>query len=357
MNKSLGANVGGGGDTSSQLVLNNNTHLDYIYMYTGQSYSQSVGKVLVYLNKLSMANKLSIYKRQTSFRDVRILLPLISSNSTNSSSSYTSSSHSSEAYNNTKSGFTIYSKLKRDKSGDNQAGKPFVHFCHEHLEDRNYNTFVYNFNRIALACYLKVLQASKSTWSSYSIDHNMDLNTQFTLINEPDNKDKLIEGSLNDDEFIKSYLSLMIKSHNQILAKLADVFKATTTCAKRNDPATERHVFRSFRILSLRKPKVSASSHHTSFSPTKPVGLIKKGGDLPGSHRTGQHVWHSSKRTRPTTFENNCSRTPDAIMTKNRFCDIIDIRVAFDLRQFQNRTGYDCFIEAEFNYFKVPSNY
>jgi hypothetical protein len=56
---------------TSQLVLNTKAHLDYIYMYTGQNYTSSINKILVYLNKLSSSNKLAIYRRQVANRDVR----------------------------------------------------------------------------------------------------------------------------------------------------------------------------------------------------------------------------------------------------------------------------------------------
>jgi hypothetical protein len=43
----------------------------------------------------------------------------------------------------------------------------------------------------------------------------------------------------------------------------------------------------------------------------------------------------------------------DSVIIQNRFCELIDLRVAFDIRQFQCKTGYDCFIESEMSYFKI----
>lgn len=77
-----------------------------MYSFSGQSYDGNAEKTLNALNELSSSDRLCLQSRQVATRDVRILLP------------------------------------NTNKQHDNK---------HE-----NYETFLYNFNKLALACYLKV---------------------------------------------------------------------------------------------------------------------------------------------------------------------------------------------------------
>ena len=89
--------------------------------------------------------------------------------------------------------------------------------------------------------------------------------------------------------------------------------------AKKN---SERHLFRSFRILGLRQPKNKFKK--SSF---------RKYSDISSS-------FVKFERKPPSSID-------------HQFNDIIDIRSAFDIRQFQNKSGYDCFIECEMSYYKI----
>lgn len=49
---------------------------------------------------------------------------------------------------------------------------------------------------------------------------------------------------------------------------------------------------------------------------------------------------------------NGCQITNSNILDE-KFSDVVDIKSAFNIRQFHNKTGYDCFIECEMNYYKI----
>lgn len=75
---------------------------------------------------------------------------------------------------------------------------------------------------MALACYLKVLQASKSIWSAYSIDESFERKTNFSvsnLSNIKENLDKIVQ----EEEFIQNYLDTMITIHNEIVSKFCQI--------------------------------------------------------------------------------------------------------------------------------------
>jgi hypothetical protein len=394
---------------TSQLVLNTKHHLDYIYMYTGQNYTFSINKILIYLNKLSSSNKLAIYRRQVANRDVRILLPFDSntsasscssgnssdSSSSNSSNScYTSSrSYSSDSSSSAKQSFTIYSKLNEDRSSDEderaRLRKPkSLRIPREIIENRNYHTFVYNFNRIALACYLKVLKASRNLWASYSLDENLESNTNFSVLNKPGFYEKSIELSLSDDDFVKNYLNLMIQLHNQIIFKLYLVLNSRSAnngpfrvhfndndYAERNETTSEKHLFRTFRIVSLRKPKLVRKAPPPPPPPPPPLpslptSCLKRGGHSATRKNNynclveennyincdlsdAEEIHHTTGRVHLNGGFNQQDSKKDSLIIHNRFCEMIDLRVAFDIRQFQCKTGYDCFIESEMSYFKI----
>jgi len=49
------------------------------------------------------------------------------------------------------------------------------------FENKNYQTFVFNFNKIAAGCYLKVLQAPQEMWQLYSLDKQIQIETNFSM--------------------------------------------------------------------------------------------------------------------------------------------------------------------------------
>jgi len=49
------------------------------------------------------------------------------------------------------------------------------------FENKNYQTFLYNFNKIAAGCYLKVMQAPQDLWQLYSLDKHVQAETNFNL--------------------------------------------------------------------------------------------------------------------------------------------------------------------------------
>lgn len=85
-------------------IVASKAYIDHVYSFAGQSYESSTESTLNALNELSASDRLCLQSRRVANRDVRILLP----------------------------------------------NKDARHEMH------NYETFLYNFNKLALACYLKV---------------------------------------------------------------------------------------------------------------------------------------------------------------------------------------------------------
>lgn len=109
-----GISTGGSAATSSTSsstpttkILTSRSYIDHVYSFSGQ-YDANAETTLHALNELSSSDRLCLQSRHVANRDVRILLP------TNKD----------------------YSNNKNDS--------------------QNYDTFLYNFNKLALACYLKV---------------------------------------------------------------------------------------------------------------------------------------------------------------------------------------------------------
>jgi hypothetical protein len=89
---------------STSRIITGKSYVDHVYSYSGQSYDANTQTTLNALNELSSSNGLCLQLRQIANRDVRILLP-------------------------------------------NKEAKH---------ETQNYETFLYNFNKLSMACYLKV---------------------------------------------------------------------------------------------------------------------------------------------------------------------------------------------------------
>ena len=77
--------------------------------------------------------------------------------------------------------------------------------CFRQFENKNYQTFLLNFNKIAAACYLKVLTASAPLWNLYSINYQLESETNFDIhknptLNKNPNEAIRVERCLNDHE-------------------------------------------------------------------------------------------------------------------------------------------------------------
>ncbi|CAF0719888.1 unnamed protein product [Brachionus calyciflorus] len=224
------------------------THLDKVFVYTGQNYGNNEAYALKTLNDLSRNNNLTLCKRQISCKRVKL-------------------------------------NLKQN-------------------ENQNYEAFVNNFNKTALACYLKVLGASDRLWSAYSLDNTVKLGTNFRILNSKN--DQEIEQNLQDENFIKNYLIQVIKVHNQIVKKLnvaLNLKKNVHFCFDDlGDKNLDKHLYRSFRVLGQRK---------------------------------------SSKM-----LNNNFKSQFD-------FDEIVDIRASFSIDKSSNGNNYEHFIECEVSYYRV----
>lgn len=240
------------------------SHVDQVFVYAGQTYGVEEFEALKVLNELSRSKKLQLYRKQTSNRNVRILLP---------------------------------SKM---------------------CSNQNYENFVHNFNNVALACYLKLLRASRSIWSAYSLDQVQETKTNFSLGKTPSSPSEALnlEALIQDEDFILNYLNAIVRIHNQIVKKLNLVFNKRINKEK----CQEQHLYRSFRVLGLRKQK----------------NLFKR------------------KSLSRSSFGNNNFK--NSVLVDRDFNDVVDIRGTFDIRQYQDKSTYDCFIECEFSYYNVKSN-
>ena len=297
------------------------------------------------LNELSNHNDLLLQQRQSSNRDVRILLQNVQTGDCNSNptkqSSY--SSNNTSSYKNRESTFSSAENEfdtranYNDCDGDDDETTSFTpeHTCRnsqlrKKLETSNFETFIYNFNKIALGCYLKVMKASKPFWTLYSLDESIAYETNFEVIKNlnPQNSDECrLIYTLSDESFVENYIELMVLIHNTIVSKLYHLLNSTRIRVNlsgkhsKNAPHSDvTHLFRSFRILSLRHQKCQ-------------------------SKKVAQ-----SQRDFQQNF-NLLNVSPGLI--KKQFNELIDIRGSFDIKQFQNKSGYDCFIECEMSYFKI----
>lgn len=299
-------------------VIRSKTHFEHIHSYSGQCYGEKEALILSSLNELSQTNNLKLHRKQVSNRSLKIELPSryslycdeqfkFKTSSTASSSNRANSPYSNmelnDNYTNLASNFedgddyyiqenTLAFKLENEK-------------LLNQFENNNYQTFLYLFNKAAIACYLKMIKATQSVRSYYSAAED-DLQTNFYILNENRN-DKRLNHYLKDEEFITNYLNVIINMHMLIVNKLYKHFNAPIDCNKKDE--NNKHIFRSFRILGMRQNK------KRKFS--------------------------------------NQSELMDFF---TQFSDIVDIRASFDITQFQNRTGYDCFIECEMNYYKITNN-
>ena len=185
-------------------ILTSNTYLDHVYSYFGQSYTHRESNVLLELNKLSRRNGLLLHKSQSTNRDVRILLPTqieISLEDDTEAPQEGESSPPNEEENQARFNGTrnkkkskIFNNSNRNSQFDENDDDILIHggqnnmnhyyypkpeTIYRRFENKNYQTFLYNFNKIAAGCYLKVMQAPQEIWQLYSLDKHLQSETNF----------------------------------------------------------------------------------------------------------------------------------------------------------------------------------
>jgi len=147
-------------------ILTSSAYLDHVYTYSGQNYTPRHSSLL--------------HRSQSTSRDVRILLP-------------TQIEIALEHSHQTPIKQTRFnidqqnSQLEVDENDDdalilgefNCYPKPDTNY--RRFENKNYQTFLYNFNKIAAGCYLKVMQAPQDLWQLYSLDKHVQAETNFNL--------------------------------------------------------------------------------------------------------------------------------------------------------------------------------
>ena len=251
-------------------VLHSKTHTDHVYLYSGQTYSCRESTILKALNELSRDNCMILQQRQMANRDVRILLPNSTPDKSNSKSGNNnsfrkyrktseSSSKNNEDYNEIPINNYSYN-TNTDNLDDEEltyTEKVYSHNIRQ-IENKNYNTFLYNFNQLATACYLKTMKASGLLWSEYSIDEQIEAETDFYMINKT--TDRSVSHCLNDQEFIRNYVDLMVKMHHKVVNKLYKIL---------NTPIIRVHFNNNINNTSNHKQsdrKLSFSSSDDTFS-------------------------------------------------------------------------------------------
>jgi len=292
-------------------VIKSNRFIEHIYSYSGQNYGSRDGLVLTCLNELSQTNNLILYRKQVSNREINIKLPenrysFIQRSESDSPSynneNYTkliiSASVSSSNYNNinNKEDEDDYYIQKANKLLLNKKGNTISN----QFENNNYETFLYFFNKAAIACYLKLMKASQTIRAYYSTSQDDLSQTNFNILNE-NKTEKRLNHYIKDEEFITNYINLMVSMHMQIASQLYKQLNNNSSSSNSNGNSN-KHVFKSFRIIGLRQ-----------------------------------------KRKNKLDF-------------RRKFTDVTDVRVAFDIKQYEKKTGYDCFIDCEFNYYKLTSS-
>lgn len=286
---------------------------------------------------MSTQNELVLLQRHASNRDVRILLKnspnkrYFQANNLPNKNEPSLSSTQSSADTDYELKYAYEEDYGETRRTDQQHKSKKSNFIKK-IDMENFEIFLYNFNRIALGCYLKVMRAQLSFWNLYSLDENIAYETNFEAfknLNPSKSDEKKLIYYLKDESFIENYIELIVCIHNKIVSKLYQILNnplMRVNVSIKNSQVPEdsqSHIFRSFRILSLRHLKKKSKKHNSPKS----------------DHSDFQHSF------------NPANASTDLI--KQNFNELIDIRGSFDVRQFQNRTGYDCFIECEVNYFKI----
>ncbi len=160
-------------------ILTSSSYLDHVYTYFGQNYSPRHSSLLHELNSLSRRNGLLLHRSQSTSRDVRILLP---------TQIEIALEHNHQTpIKQTRFNIDQQNSQVVDENDDdalilgevNCYPKPDTNY--RRFENKNYQTFLYNFNKIAAGCYLKVMQAPQDLWQLYSLDKHVQAETNFNL--------------------------------------------------------------------------------------------------------------------------------------------------------------------------------
>lgn len=220
--------------------------LDKIFVYSGQNYSKNEADALKMLNDLSRTDRLILSKRKISGKKIKISMPTTSNDS-----------------------------------------------------NVNHELFIKNFNNSALACYLKLLEASDFWWNAYSLSPNQRYSTNFRSISSK--IDASVDENLLDDEFVANYLNQMVKIHNQNTKKMNMTLNASRN---KNDKCSVRHLYRSFRVLGLRR-------------------------------------------------SSNCPKLNKIMYGRYGFNEIVDIRTTFNINLLNDHSGYEYSIDCELSYYQL----
>ena len=176
-------------------IITSSSHLDHVYSYFGQSYGPNEAKILHELNTLSRKNALVLHKSQSTNRDVRILLPTQIQISVEDSEEtvpdkkirfgvgQNSATYMSKSkYSGLNNSFELVDENEDDYLilGQNHF-YPKPDTSYRQFENKNYQTFLYNFNKIAAGCYLKLLKAPQELWNLYSLDKHLQDETNFKM--------------------------------------------------------------------------------------------------------------------------------------------------------------------------------
>ena len=184
------------------------------------------------------------------------------------------------------------------------------------MRDRNYEKFLYNFNQLSNACYLTALQADESTWNLQKVPLSLAKDTNFYVIqSSPTINERQLKRTLGDKEFLASYSEKLDKLQLDV---------SNSLCKNLN--SHQKHVNSEFGVLS------------TDVSGEKDIHVFRSFRILGLRHRINKFE----------SIESNLRVDP--------FSEIIEIRCAFDIRQFSSRNAYDCFVECEISYYKMASD-
>lgn len=165
---------------NSPVIISTSNHLDHVYSYFGQNYGTRESRILQQLNILSQNKGLLLHQSQTSSRDVRIILP------NQIPIDIEDANEIPEKPNKKKSQFGNRSKSNYiDVNEDDLLifGQS-QNYCkpesgYRQFENKNYLTFLHNFNQIAASCYLKAMKAPAEIWQLYSLNKHLENEASF----------------------------------------------------------------------------------------------------------------------------------------------------------------------------------
>lgn len=302
---------------SSSTTLWSTTHVDQVFTYIGYSYEiheASQKHLTLYgINELARKNRLILCRRQISNRDVRILI---------------------ENNNNTD---TINNKKNFNDSLNTPSNK-------------NYEKFLYNFNKLAIACYLTALQSNDHIWSVYNIPLYLAKDTNFYVIeSSPTINERYMRKVLSDNEFLNNYLNIINNLHMSV-----------SSCLYKN-LNTHLPVNNSFNDADIIDRITGDEYHHLTSNSARTINTAFNTSTLNSSTLQATtprmrdiHLFRSFRllglRHRISKTNNGSQRKPYKL---EPFSEIVEIRCAFDIRQFDNCSSYDCFIECEMSYYKI----